>query len=284
MFGKRPAQAVSLKIIMKTIDKRLHLTWAPLLFFAIHLGALLIFVVSVNWIGIAMALGLFIVRAFSITAGFHRYFAHHSYKTNRFIQFCLAFVGGTCGQKGVLWWVAHHRQHHQHSDTDQDVHSAKREGFYWAHIGWLISREYQTAYNPKMAKDWTKYPELVWLDRNHLLPPAVLAVICFLAYGWMGLIWGFFLSTVLLYHSTFSINSVCHLFGSRRYGTGESSRNTWWLSLFTLGESWHNNHHQFPQSSRHGLFWWEIDLTYYGLRLLSLLGIVRDLKVPAAAP
>jgi stearoyl-CoA desaturase (Delta-9 desaturase) len=262
----------------KQIDKRIHITWGNILFFMIHLGTLGIFVIKVDWIGIALALGLFVIRTFSITGGFHRYFAHHSFKTNRFIQFCLAFVGGTCAQKGMLWWVAHHRHHHQHSDTEHDVHSAKCEGFYWAHLGWLLSREYHAAYDPRAVKDWTKYPELVWLDKYHLIPPIMLAVGCFLAYGWVGLIWGFCLSTVLLYHATFSINSVCHMFGKTRYATGESSRNTWWLALFTLGESWHNNHHRFPRSSRHGLYWWELDLTYLGLKALNAVGVIRDLK------
>lgn len=269
--------------ISPSLDKRFHLTWGTGAFVGIHLGALLVFMVGLDVIGLVMMVGLFFIRLFSITAGFHRYFAHHSYKTNRFFQFCLAFVGGTAGQKGVLWWVAHHRHHHLHSDTDHDIHSAKREGFYWSHIGWMLSREYHAAYNPKMVKDLIKYPELVWLDRNHLLPPLLLAILCFLAHGWVGLVWGFLLGTVLLYHATFAVNSFCHMFGSRRYQTGESSRNTWWLSLFTLGENWHNNHHRFPKSSRHGLFWWEMDLTWHGLQLLSFLRIVRDLHVTAGA-
>jgi stearoyl-CoA desaturase (delta-9 desaturase) len=264
---------------MKKLDKRFHLTWGTVLFLMIHLGALLIFVVQVNGVGCLLVFGLFLIRTFSITGGFHRYFAHHSFKTNRFVQFCIAFVGGTCAQKGMLWWVAHHRQHHQHSDTDRDIHSAKCEGFYWAHLGWLLSKEYHDAYDPTLVKDWQRYPELVWLDRNHLLPPILLAAACFASFGWMGLIWGFCLSTVLLYHATFSINSICHLFGTRRYDTGESSKNTWWLSLFTLGESWHNNHHKFPLSSRHGFYWWEVDLTYYGLKLLAWLRVIHDLKV-----
>ncbi len=263
----------------QALDKRFHLTWGTTLFIAIHIGALLVFVVTVNWIGICLMLALFMIRMFAITAGFHRYFAHHSFKTNRVVQFCLAFVGGTAAQKGVLWWVAHHRHHHIHSDTDQDIHSAKREGFYWSHIGWMLSREYHATYNPKMVKDLLKYPELVWLDRNHLLPPILLAIACYAGFGWMGLIWGFFLGTVLLYHATFAVNSFCHMFGTRRYQTGESSRNTWWLSIFTFGENWHNNHHHAPKSARHGLYWWELDLTYYGLKILSFMGIVRELKV-----
>lgn len=269
-----------------TLDKRFHLTWGTALFVAIHIGALLAIIVSPDWIGISMMLGLFFIRLFAITAGFHRYFAHHAFKTNRFVQFCLAFVGGTAAQKGVLWWVAHHRHHHRHSDTEQDIHSAKREGFYWSHVGWMLSREYHAAYNPKMVRDLLKFPELVWLDVNHILPPVLLAILCFAVHGWIGLVWGFLLGTVLLYHATFAVNSFCHMFGTRPHETNESSRNTWWLSVFTLGENWHNNHHYAPRSARHGLYWWQMDLTYYGLKLMSWMGIVRDLNlkaVPSAA-
>lgn len=265
-------------------DKGLHWTWTTFSILAIHLGALLIFVVRPDAIGIAMCVGLFVIRGFCITAGYHRYFAHHAFRTNRPFQFLLAFIGGTCAQKGVLWWVAHHRHHHMHSDTELDIHSAQRDGFYWSHFGWMISKEYLEAYNPHIVRDWTRYPELVWLDKNHLVPPALLALLCYLLHGWVGLIWGFFLSTVLVNHITFSINSVCHMFGSRRFETGESSRNTWWLCLASLGESWHNNHHKFPGSSRNGLYWWEIDVTYLALKVLAAIGIVKGLKVPVISP
>jgi stearoyl-CoA desaturase (Delta-9 desaturase) len=245
------------------------------------LFTLAVFFVKVDKVGIFMLVGLFLVRTFSITGGFHRYFAHHTFKTNRFIQFCLAFIGGTCAQKGVLWWVAHHRHHHRFSDTEKDIHSAKREGFYWSHIGWMLSREYHTSFDPNLVKDLTKYPELVWLDKYHLVPPILLAAACYLSYGLIGLVWGFLLSTFLLYHNTFAVNSFCHTFGSQRYRTNESSKNTWWLSIPTLGEAWHNNHHHLPNSARHGFYWWEIDLTYYTLKLLSLFRIIKGLKVPS---
>lgn len=266
-----------------SLDKRFHLTWGTLLFVAVHVGALSAFVVYPSWPGIVLMAALFFIRMFAITGGYHRYFAHHSFKTNRIFQFCLAFIGGTAAQKGVLWWVAHHRHHHLYSDTDKDIHSAQREGFYWSHLGWLLSREYHDEYDPKMVKDLSKFPELVWLDKNHLFPPIFLAITCFLTLGLVGLVWGFFVGTVLLYHFTFSINSVCHMFGTRRYATSESSRNTWWLSFFTLGENWHNNHHQFPRSARHGLYWYEIDVTYYAIRILSFLGMASDIKLIDAA-
>lgn len=266
-------------IASKSLNKEFHLTWGTLLFIIIHLSCLLVFVVPVDTTGIIMLISLFLIRTFSITAGYHRYFAHRSFKTNRLFQFCLAFIGGTCGQKGVLWWVAHHRHHHKHSDTENDIHSAKQEGFYWSHIGWMISREYHAAYNPKLVKDLEKYPELVWLDKFHLFPPLILAVACFAFHGWIGLVWGFLLSTVALYHNTFSVNSVCHMFGRKDFQTGESSRNNWLLALPTLGESWHNNHHRFPMSARSGLKWWQVDITFAVLKILSWLKIVRAIKV-----
>ena len=197
-------------------------------------------------------------------------------------QFFLAFLGGAAAQKGALWWAAHHRHHHKHSDTDEDLHSAKLEGFYWSHLGWVLSDEYE-AYDPNVVKDLTKFPELVWLDKYIFVPPVAAAVACFLIDGWQGLVVGFFISTVVLYHTTFAINSLCHMFGKRRYETGEESKNSLWLAFLTMGEGWHNNHHHYPLSCRQGFFWYEIDIAYYILFGLSKLGIVWDLKAPAGA-
>jgi stearoyl-CoA desaturase (Delta-9 desaturase) len=222
---------------------------------------------------------MFVTRKFGITGGFHRYFAHRSYKTSRVFQFFLAFLGGMAGQKGALWWAAHHRHHHQHSDSDEDLHSADKEGFYWSHVGWVLSDEYDR-YDPDSIKDFSKYPELVWLNTYFFVPPVVAGVGCWLLGGWSGLFWGFFVSSVVLYHTTFAINSLCHMFGRQRYATGEHSKNCWWLAILTLGEGWHNNHHYYQASCRQGFFWWEIDLTYYFICFLQKLGIVWDVKGP----
>jgi stearoyl-CoA desaturase (delta-9 desaturase) len=184
-------------------------------------------------------------------------------------------------QKGALWWAAHHRHHHKHSDTEQDVHSALLRGFYWSHVGWILSKEYNE-YDQELVKDLRRYPELVWLDRYHFIPPLVLLGLCAYFFQWVGVVWGFLISTVMLYHTTFAINSLCHMFGHQRYQTGEASKNSWWLALLTLGEGWHNNHHYYPHSTRQGFFWWEIDITYYILKVLSWFGIVWDLKAPPA--
>ena len=249
------------------------------LFILVHVACLAVFWTGISWKTAALCAFMFFTRKFGITGAFHRYFSHRSYKTSRFFQFCLAFLGGSAAQKGALWWAAHHRHHHRHSDTEDDLHSAKLEGFYWSHIGWVLSPEYEE-YDQKAVRDLNKFPELVWLDKWIFIPPVTAAMFCFLVGGWQGLVVGFFISTVILYHTTFSINSLCHMFGSRRYETGEESKNSLWLALLTMGEGWHNNHHHYPLSARQGFFWWEIDLTYYVLLGLEKLGIVWDLQAP----
>ncbi len=227
------------------------------------------------------ALGLFLVRKFGITGGYHRYFSHRSYKTSRWFQFFLAFLGGMSAQKGALWWAAHHRHHHQHSDQPEDIHSVKQQGFYWAHLGWILAPDYEE-YDEKRVKDLTKFPELVFLNKYHFIPPLALILVCFGLGGLPAFLWCFCLSTVVLYHTTFFINSLCHMLGTRRYETGESSKNSLILAILTLGEGWHNNHHYYQYCARQGFRWWEIDITYYVLRVLGWLHIVYDIKEPSA--
>ncbi|MBV6497813.1 MAG: hypothetical protein CJBNEKGG_00025 [Prosthecobacter sp.] len=251
-----------------------------LLFFTIHVAALLaVFMVRPDATSLILCGSLFLIRKFGITGGYHRYFSHRSFKTSRWFQFVLAWLGGMAAQKGALWWAAHHRHHHQHSDQPDDIHSVKQHGFYWAHLGWILAPDYSD-YDVKRVKDLTKYPELVFIDKYHYIPPALLALACYLIGGSSGLLWGFCVSTVILYHTTFAINSFCHLLGRRRYETGESSKNSFILAILTLGEGWHNNHHYYPHCARQGFFWWEIDPTYYVLKLLKLVGIVHEIKEP----
>ncbi len=225
---------------------------------------------------------LYFIRMFFITAGYHRYFAHRSYKLNRTMQFIMAFGGGMSAQKGALWWAAHHRHHHRYSDTSEDIHSPKK-GFWWSHVGWILCSKYdETRYD--LIPDFAKYPELRWLNKYHLVPPTILAIAVFLWGGWSALWIGFFLSTVLLWHGTFVINSLAHVFGRRRYVTSDTSRNSFLLSLITLGEGWHNNHHHFQAAARQGFFWWELDISFYILKFLSWMKLSKDLrKVPLSA-
>jgi stearoyl-CoA desaturase (Delta-9 desaturase) len=259
-----------------------ELSTGSLFFFIIHAAALYaVIMVRPSLLTLSICIGLFLVRKFGITGGYHRYFSHRSFKTSRWFQFVLAWLGGMAAQKGALWWAANHRHHHQHSDQPEDIHSVKQQGFYWAHVGWVLSPEY-TDYDAKRVKDLTKFPELVFIDKNHFIPPASLAILCAVLGGWSGILWCFCVSTVILYHTTFAINSFCHLFGKRRYETGESSRNSLILALVTLGEGWHNNHHYYPHCARQGFFWWEIDPTYYVIKALKFVGIVKEIREPSA--
>jgi len=219
------------------------------------------------------------LRMFALTGGYHRYFSHRSYNTSRTFQFILGLLGCSAVQKGPLWWSAHHRRHHRFTDQEGDVHSPRRNGFWWAHIGWVLSTRYEPT-DLDGVRDFSRFPELRWLNNWHVLPAISLAMLCFLIGGWQGLVWGFFVSTVALYHCTFAINSLAHMFGRRRYATGDDSRNNLLLALLTGGEGWHNNHHHYMSSVKQGFFWWEIDGTYYVLRALSALGIVWDLHLP----
>ena len=252
-------------------------------FVALHLAALLAFTVPFSLSLLAGAVGSYYLRMFGVTAGYHRYFSHRSYKVNRFWQFVLAFLAQTSGQKGALWWAAHHRDHHLNSDRKEDLHSPVHEGFWWSHLGWILSDEYDD-FDPKRIADFAKYPELRLLNRFHLVPTVIYAVAIYVFFGYSAFVWGFLVSTVALYHGTFLINSLTHIWGSRRFATPDESRNNLILALVTMGEGWHNNHHFFMSSVRQGIRWWEIDATYYLLRMLSWVGITRELRDFPAVP
>ena len=248
-------------------------------FLAIHAGCIAAIWSGVTWQAIAICAALYCLRMFAITAGYHRYFSHRAYATSRTFQFILAFLAQSTAQKSVLWWAAKHRHHHLHSDTEHDVHSPRHKGFAYSHVGWIFYRRHDATDLVKVS-DFASYRELMWLHKLEIVPAIAVGALCFLMAGWSGLVVGFLWSTVLLYHATFCINSLAHVRGSKRYVTGDDSRNNWLLALFTMGEGWHNNHHAYQISARQGFRWWEIDVTYYVLVALSWLGIVRDLKMP----
>jgi len=266
---------------MKTDDipKMDWLRCIPLI--AVHGMCLGIIWVGWSWTAIAVATAFYFIRMFAITGWYHRYFSHRTFKTSRAVQFAFAVLGGSCAQRGPLWWAAHHRHHHAHSDDEHDTHSPQRHGFAWAHLAWFMSRA-NFATRTDLVKDLARYPELRFLDRFDIFMPILLAAALFAIGGAQWLIWGFFVSTTVLYHATFTVNSLAHVIGKRRYATRDHSRNNWFLALLTFGEGWHNNHHHFPGSVRQGFYWWEIDLTYYVLRTFAALGLIWDLKtVPA---
>ena len=260
-------------------DQRIH--WPYVVPFAlVHVVAIAgVLWISVSWRALVLCAGMYYVRMFGLAVGYHRYFAHRTFRTSRAGQFLLALLATTAAQKGPLWWAGHHRNHHRHSDTELDVHSPSQRGFWWAHVGWIFCQKYD-ATDFGVIKDFAKYPELRWLDKYALLPPVLLAVGLWLSFSWVGLFWGFFFSTVVLWHGSFTVNSLMHVWGSRRYLTPDTSRNNWPLAFVTLGENWHNNHHHYQASASQGFFWWEIDFGYYGIKVLSWLGLVWNVRTP----
>jgi stearoyl-CoA desaturase (delta-9 desaturase) len=250
---------------------------AMLPFLILHASVLLVLTVPFSLGMIAWLAGSYFLRMFGVTGGYHRYFSHRAYKLNRFWQFCFAFLAQTSGQKGALWWAAHHRDHHLYSDRKEDLHSPVHEGFWWSHLGWILSDEYDH-YDPKRIADLVKYPELRWLDKYHLVPTILYGAAIYYIGGYAAFVWGYLVATVVLYHGTFLINSLAHIWGTRRFATPDESRNNFWLALVTLGEGWHNNHHYFMSATRQGIRWWEVDITYYVLKMLSWIRVTRDLR------
>lgn len=252
-----------------------------------------IFIFDLTMLDVCVALFLYAIRMFAITGFYHRYFSHKTFKTGRTNQFIWAAIAASSGQRGPLWWAAHHRQHHRSTEDDLDPHNA-RKGFWWSHIQWFLCDKHfatQTA----LAKDLARYPELVWLDRFDAAAPAFLALLVYLfglfveaAFPEAGtsalqmLFWGFLISTLVLLHVTLSINSLAHRFGSRTFDTDDDSRNSFWLALLTFGEGWHNNHHHYCGSTRQGFSWWQIDISYFLLKMMERLGLVWDIREPPA--
>jgi stearoyl-CoA desaturase (delta-9 desaturase) len=271
------------------------ISWiATIPFIALHVMALAVLWVGWSPVAVLVCLALYWARMFAVTGFYHRYLSHRSYKTSRWFQFVFALLGSAAAQKGPLWWAAHHRHHHQYSDKEGDVHSPTLRGFLYAHVGWIFVRG-NARTRTRLVPDLARFPELIALDRFDVLVPILVGTSCFGlgvlleatapslgTSGMQMLVWGFFVSTVFLAHSTFTINSLSHVFGRRRFDTSDTSRNNFGLALLTFGEGWHNNHHHYPTSARQGFYWWEVDLTFYGLYLLSKLGLIWDLKrVPA---
>ena len=247
-------------------------------FLIVHVAAVLgVVLIGFSWTGVALCVASYYVRMFAITAGFHRYFSHRAYRLSRVPQFLLALLGQTSAQKGVLWWASNHRHHHKYSDRPEDIHSPIQNGFWWSHIGWILSGLYdETDYS--RIPDLAKFPELRWLDRNQYAATMAYAVALYFAFGSTGLVYGYFLSTVLLWHGTFTINSLMHLFGRRVFPTADQSRNSMTFALITMGEGWHNNHHFYPSSAAQGFTWWQVDMSFSLLWLGEKIGLVKGLR------
>jgi len=259
-------------------------------FICMHVAVGLVLVVGWSPIALVIAAIVYAVRMFAITGFYHRYFSHRAFRTTRFTQFLFGAIAASAVQRGPLWWASHHRLHHVNADSERDEHSPHEHGYFWSHMGWFLSRHNFLTRMDKI-QDFARYPELRFLDRFDVLMPALLAVSMFgvgemINYfwpglgtnGWQLLVWGFVISTVVLYHITFTINSIAHCSGHRRFNTRDDSRNNFLLAILTFGEGWHNNHHFYPVSARQGFVWWEIDMTYYILQLLEKIGLIWDLR------
>ena len=259
-------------------------------FISVHIGALFALTISPSPFALFLVFLMYFIRMFGITAGFHRFFSHKTFKTSRAFQFILAYLATSSAQMGPIWWASHHRHHHKYTDEIEDPHTPTLKGFFWAHVGWIMSPS-NVPTKEEYVGDLKRFPELRFLDKYHYLAPFSMAVSLFALgeymalnhsqYGTNGielLMWGFFVSTVILYHATFTVNSVCHVFGYRTYDTKDGSVNNWLIAILTLGEGWHNNHHAFPNSERQGHKWYQIDICHYILWSLSKIGIVWDIR------
>jgi stearoyl-CoA desaturase (delta-9 desaturase) len=251
---------------------------ATIPFWGVHIGAIYGAIhFGFSWAAVLWALSMYAVRLFFVTGAYHRYFSHRTYKTSRWFQFVLALCAQATGQKGVLWWAGHHRRHHKHSDTELDVHSPYQGGFWWSHMGWMMGKDFEGT-DEVVIKDFAKYPELRALEKLWFVTPVVVGVLSYVIGGWWGLTFAFAIPQALSWHGTFTINSLSHVWGSKRYASGDDSRNNPVLALVTLGEGWHNNHHHYQSSARQGFFWWEVDFTYYGLKALEAVGLIWDVR------
>lgn len=280
---------------------KMEIDWVRCIpFYLLHLSVVSVFYVDFSWMAVVMLLLMYFPRMFGLTGFYHRYYAHRAFKTSRWFQFVGAVLGGAAIQRGALWWASHHRDHHRHSDTEKDIHSPKQTGFFYSHMGWFMTKE-NFKFKANRIKDFTKYPELVFINKHDVLIPVLFFIFCFcvgefwngvwgitaeeaktspwaLSGGWQVVAYSFCLGTVLLYHSTFFVNSLAHVWGTRPYKTTDTSRNNLFIAILTMGEGWHNNHHHFQSAARNGFRWYQIDLTYMILKMLSFVGIVWDLK------
>ncbi|MEN9206754.1 MAG: fatty acid desaturase [Gloeomargarita sp. GMQP_bins_120] len=265
-----------------TTAPRLPLDWVTIFFIgAIHGGALVALVPGMTNPGAVgvMLLLYFITGGLGITLGFHRLITHRSFVVPKWLEYFLAFCGTLACQGGPIDWVGLHRLHHLYSDQEGDPHDSNR-GFWWSHMGWMLHRLPQDQEIPKYTKDINQDGVYRFLQ-NWMLPLQIgLGLLLFALGGWPWVIWGIFVRLVLVYHATWFVNSATHKYGYRTYDSKDRSTNCWWVALLAFGEGWHNNHHAFPHSARHGLRWWEIDVTWMMIWTLQKLGLATKVRLP----
>ncbi|HMK30555.1 MAG TPA: fatty acid desaturase [Terriglobales bacterium] len=253
---------------------------------AFHIGAVIaLFMFSWKALGLAVFLW-FVSGCLGIGMGYHRLLTHRGYQTYKWVEYFFTTCATLALEGGPFFWVATHRVHHQNTDKEGDPHSPHDGGF-WAHMGWIITGRAMhnnsievLPYVPDLRKD--KFH--TWISKWHWVPITVLGVVILAIGGWQYLMWGIFLRTVVGLHSTWLVNSATHMWGTQRFLTGDSSKNSFWVAILTFGEGWHNNHHAHPQSARHGLAWYEVDINWYGIWCLQKLGLAWDIKLARLKP
>ncbi len=266
------------------------ISWGPVLWImGLHVGALLAFVPAYfTWQAVAVCVFLhWLTGGIGICMTYHRLLVHRSFAVRfKWMEYVLTAIGCSASEGGAIGWVSDHRRHHAHSDDEHDAHSPNR-GLGWAHMLWWmtpdVTAEHTPEYYARWAPDLNSDPAHVWLDKYHFLFPIGLGALLFAIGGMPWLVWGCFVRTVLVLHTTWLVNSATHVWGYRTHDTRDSSTNLWWVALLTYGEGWHNNHHAYQTSARHGMRWWEVDMTYIALRMMAMVGLVHSLKLPKPA-
>ncbi len=258
------------------------INWPTAIFMvAVHMIALLAFLpANFSWGAVTIALFLhWLTGCLGITLGWHRLVAHRSFKVPKWLEYFFVFCGSLACQHGPIEWIGLHRHHHAHSDQPIDHHSSTK-GFWWSHMGWIFFEVPADGEVPRLTKDIATDPFYLFCENYFVLMQIALGLLLYLIGGWSFVLWGIFVRLVVVYHCTWFVNSATHKFGYQTYDAGDYSTNCWWVAVVTYGEGWHNNHHAFQFSARHGLKWWEIDVTWMTIQLLSKLGLATKVKLP----
>ena len=278
----KPASDLTVPKLPRPKIPNLKKDWAVIIVMAIlHIGALFAFLPSnFSWSAVGlMAVLYWMTAGLGITLGWHRLVSHRSFQVPKVVEYLLIFLGSLTMEGGVIWWVGLHRHHHLYSDQDADHHDSGK-GFWWSHMEWMFYEVPAEKEIPRFTKDIANDPVYKFLDKHFFAMQVALGIVLYLIGGWSFVIWGIFVRLVLVYHSTWFVNSATHKFGYRTYESGDYSTNCWWVALLSFGEGWHNNHHAFQFSARHGLKWWEVDLTWMTIRLLEKVGLATNVKLP----
>jgi sn-1 stearoyl-lipid 9-desaturase len=262
--------------------RRLPIAWPVVALVGfVHLGAILAFLPrNFTWSGVLLALVLhWVTGGLGITLGWHRLVSHRSFQVPKWLEYFFVLCGTLSMQGGPTWWIGLHRHHHLHSDQATDQHDSN-QGFWWSHVGWMLREVPALQDVPKFTKDIANDRVYKFFDNYYWLLQVILGLLLYAVGGWNFVLWGVFARLVLVYHCTWLVNSATHMFGYKSHESGDNSRNCWWVALLTYGEGWHNNHHAYQYSARHGLRWWEFDLTWLMIRLLKRLGLATNVKLP----